>query len=57
VHNASRIIGLHAVQDEQRAARHAHIDQRLLIASAKASHAGEIKVGAAALNDLYEGVV
>ena len=57
MHDASGIVGLHAAAGSARAARHADVDQRLLVAGAEASDAGEIEVGAAAIDGLGEGVV
>ena len=50
------VVGLHAMQHDQRAAGQTDADQRLLKAGTEAAHAGKLNVEAAALDGAVQGV-
>src|ERR1017187_6530458 len=49
--------GLHPAQNHQRAAWHAHVDQRVLRAEAETPHRGQLDVSALLADSLGEGVI
>ena len=57
VEDARDVAGLHAAQDDQRAAGQAHVDQRFLRAEAEAADGGQPDVAALLVDGFGEGVI